>query len=57
MDVFVRVLECLFHGNELVCTQVVSHIIAPPPPPLELEVRLGSMNARWCEQIIMLIFN
>ncbi|CAN0494311.1 unnamed protein product, partial [Ectocarpus sp. 12 AP-2014] len=31
------VLGCLFHGNELVCTQVVSHIIAPPPPPLELE--------------------
>lgn len=34
----VRVLGCFFLGNELVCTQVVSHVIAPPPPPLELEV-------------------
>ncbi|CAM9600060.1 unnamed protein product, partial [Hapterophycus canaliculatus] len=36
-DTFHWVLGCLFHGNELVCTQMVSHIIAPPPPPLELE--------------------
>eukprot|EP00903_Cladosiphon_okamuranus_P005357 g5352.t1 len=36
-EAFHWVLECLFHGNEVVCTQVVSHIIAPPPPPLELE--------------------
>lgn len=33
-----RVLGCFFHGNELGCTQIVSHVIAPPPPPLELEV-------------------
>ncbi|CAM9195290.1 unnamed protein product, partial [Laminaria digitata] len=36
-EAFQWVLGCLFHGNELVCTQVVSHVVAPPPPPLELE--------------------
>ncbi|CAM9275437.1 unnamed protein product [Scytosiphon promiscuus] len=36
-DTFHWVLGRLLHGNELGCTQLVSHIIAPPPPPLELE--------------------
>lgn len=49
---FVRVLECLFHGNEVVCTQVVSHIIAPPPPPLELEVGSVSMDLQHEQRII-----
>lgn len=33
-----RVLGCFFHGNELGCAQVVSHVIAPPPPPLDIDV-------------------
>lgn len=38
MTFFSRVLGCFFHGNELGCAQVVSHVIAPPPPPMEFDV-------------------
>lgn len=53
LPVLVRVLKCLFHGNEVVCTQVVSHVIAPPPPPLELEVGFNSTSS---VSIVIVVF-
>ncbi|CAM9465788.1 unnamed protein product [Chrysoparadoxa australica] len=40
-EAHMKVLVGLYSGNALGCAQFMSHIVAPPPPPMDLDVSLA----------------